>query len=254
MAGTNQANETFAAGNLSDSMVAAAGSDTSHQVATAEADASHSLWKAVYEHPIATGVAVGGTALLVGAAIASRGKIAGLLKGGKNEVILFEDSPFFGSAMKETLEQQGNRVTWVTGADNLKALDAGVATVNGGKHIPVHLERFQAAFVDGDLKGGITGAEVVHRLTAEHVTSVGISSQLGANADMIKEGAIAAGLKPSVFGALVNRDVTVAGILKNPGAVQGQIAGYQARYMADETVGRAASNLLKAAMKKMGVG
>ncbi len=235
-------------------MVAAVGSDTAHQTPTANSESSHSLWQAAYEHPIATGVAVGTTALVVGAAIASRGKIGGLLKGGKSEVILFEDSPFFGSAMKETLEQQGNKVTWVTGADDLKALDAGVATVHGGKHVPVHLERFQAAFVDGDLKGGITGAEVVHRLTAEHVTSVGISSQLGPNADMIKEGAIAAGLKPSVFGALVNKDVTVAGILKNPGAVQGQIEGYQTRYMADETVGRKASDLLKAAMKKMGVG
>lgn len=235
-------------------MVAAAGGDNSAHAANVQAEASQSLWQAAYEHPVATGIAVGGTALLVGAAIASRGKIAGLLKGGKNEVILFEDSPWFGNAMKQTLERQGNRVTWVTGADDLKALDAGVATVHGGKHIPVKLDRFQAAFVDGDLKGGISGAQVVHRLSAERVASVGISSQLSMNAEMLKEGAIAAGVKPSVFGALVNREISVSGMLKSPGTIQGGIDSFQTRYMADETVGRKASGLLMRAMKKFGTG
>jgi len=60
-------------------------------------------------------------------------------------------------------------------------------------------------------------------------------------------------LKPSVFGALVNKDISVAGILKKPGAVQGQIDSYQARYLADHTIGERAGEVLKKAMKKLGI-
>lgn len=253
MAGTHQANEAFSGSSLSGRMVAEAVADNRETTSQGGADGSHSLWQAVYENPGKTALAVGGTALVVGAAIASRGKLAKLLPGAKNDVLLVEDSPFFGTAIKETLERQGNRVTWVTGAEDVNALKAGLATAPNGHVVPVHLERFQAAFVDGDLAGKVTGAQVVERLSAEHVASVGISSQKAMNLEMIKEGAVAAGLKPSVFGALVNKDITVAGILKKPGAVQGQIDSYQARYLADHTIGERAGDLLKEAMKKLGV-
>lgn len=253
VAGTHQANESFSGAMLSDRMVADAGADNVAKSPVETSDASHSLWKSVYEHPAETALVVAGTAVVVGAAIASRGKLAKLLPSAKNDVLLVEDSPYFGTAIKETLEQQGNRVTWVTGAEDLKALKAGMATAPNGQAVPVHLERFRAAFVDGDLAGKVTGAQVVERLTAEHVASVGISSMPTMNAAMIKEGAIAAGLKPSVFGALVNKEISVAGILKKPGAVQGQIDSYQARYLADHTVGERAGEVLKQAMKKMGL-
>ncbi len=251
VAGIHQANESFSAVSLSDQMVADAGADNVERTNAGSADASNSLWKAVYEHPGETALVVGGTALVVGAAIASRGKLAKLLPGAKNDVLLVEDSPFFGTALKETLEKQGNRVTWVTGAEDVNALKAGMVTAPNGSAVPVHLERFQAAFVDGDLAGKVTGAQVVERLTAEHVASVGISSQHGMNAEMLKEGAIAAGLKPSVFGALVNKELTVSGILKKPQAVQGQIDSFQARYLADSKVGKRASDLLTRTMQRL---
>lgn len=252
MAGANQANEAFSHSSLSGQMVAEAVADNVETQPAAAADGSHSLWQAVYENPGKTALAVGGTALVVGAAIASRGKLAKLMPGAKNDVLLVEDSPIFGSAIKETLEKQGNRVTWVTGAKDVKALKAGVVTTPDGSAVPMHFDRFQAAFVDGDLIGNVTGAQVVEKLSAQHVASVGISSQPAMNVEMLKEGAVAAGLKPSVFGALFNREITVAGIFKKPGAVQGQIDDYQARYLADHSIGKRATDLVMRTMNRLG--
>lgn len=252
MTGANQTGEAFS-NSLSSQMVAEAGADNVAKISAEKADASNSLWQAAYENPGTTALVVGGTALAVGAAIASRGKLAKLLPTAKNDVLLVEDSAMFGNAFKETLESQGNRVTWVTGAEDLKALKAGIATGPSGQPVPVHLERYRAAFVDGDLAGKVTGAQVVERLTAQHVASVGISSQPTMNAAMLKEGAIAADLKPSVFGALVNKEISVGGILKDPTAVQGKLDSFRTRFMADSTVGAKASEILKKAMERFGV-
>jgi CheY-like chemotaxis protein len=252
MTGANQTGEAFS-NSLSSQMVAEAGADNVAKISAEKADASNSLWQAAYENPGTTALVVGGTALAVGAAIASRGKLVKLLPTAKNDVLLVEDSAMFGNAFKETLESQGNRVTWVTGAEDLKALKAGIATGPSGQPVPVHLERYRAAFVDGDLAGKVTGAQVVERLTAQHVASVGISSQPTMNAAMLKEGAIAADLKPSVFGALVNKEISVGGILKDPTAVQGKLDSFRTRFMADSTVGAKASEILKKAMERFGV-
>ncbi|HNB24436.1 MAG TPA: hypothetical protein PKZ32_18585 [Candidatus Melainabacteria bacterium] len=253
MAGANLANDAFS-DSLSAKMVADAGADKVAQQAAQNEGAAHSLWQAAYENPGKTALIVGGTALAVGAAIASRGKLAEMIPAMKNRVLVVEDSPFFGPAFKETLEQQGNRVTLITGAEDVAALKSGIVTAPGGKQIPLHLERYQAAFVDGDLVGNVTGAQVVKELSAKHVSSVGMSSQVAPNMEMLKEGAIAAELKPSVFGALVNRDISVRGVLKNPGEVQGKLDSYKRRYFEDSSIGDKASEILKKAMEKLGVG
>lgn len=253
MTGANQASEAFG-GSLSSQMVAEAGADNVAKISAEKADASNSLWQAAYENPGTTALVVGGTALAVGAVIASRGKLAELIPGMKNRVLVVEDSPFFGPAFKETLEAQGNKVDLITGADDVAALKSGVAMAPGGKHIPVHLERYHAAFVDGDLAGNVTGAQVVKELSAKHVSSVGMSSQVAPNLEMLKEGAVAAELKPSVFGALVNRDISVRGVLRKPGEVQGQLESYKTRYFQDNSIGDKASEILKRAMKNLGIG
>ena len=253
MAGSNQASNALD-GSTSARMVADAVADNADSESGAHADASHSLWQAVYENPGKTALLVGGTALVVGAAVASRGKIAELIPGLKNKVLVVEDSPFFGPAFKETLERQRNEVTLITGAEDVAALKSGIVTAPGGKQIPVHLERYQAAFVDGELAGNVTGAQVVKELSAKHVSSVGMSSQIAPNAEMLREGAIAAELKPSVFGALVRKEISVPGILRNPGEVQGQLESYKRRYFIDNSIGDKASEILKRAMERMGVG
>ena len=141
MAGSNQASNALD-GSTSARMVADAVADNADSESGAHADASHSLWQAVYENPGKTALLVGGTALVVGAAVASRGKIAELIPGLKNKVLVVEDSPFFGPAFKETLERQGNKVTLLTGAEDVAALKSGIVTAPGGKQIPVHLERY----------------------------------------------------------------------------------------------------------------
>jgi len=73
------------------------------------------------------------------------------------------------------------------------------------------------------------------------------------NAAMLKEGAIAADLKPSVFGALVNKEVSVKGILKDPAAVQGKLDSFRERFMADSKIGAKASEILKSAMERFGI-
>ena len=262
MAGSHQTNDVFAEVASINHMVAdAVGSNSDGaQLAGADAsasgngaDSSHSLWQAVYEHPGETALIVGGTALAVGAAIATRGRLAKLLPGAKNEVLLVEDSPFFAAAFRETLEAQGNKVTTIAGAENVNALRAGIGLGADGKAVQVPLSRFNAAFVDGDLAGNVTGAQVVERLAAKHISSVGISSQPSMNKEMLEQGAVAAGLKPSVFGALVNKDISVAGVLKKPGTIQGQIDDYQRRYLADRTVGSRAEQIIKDVMKRFGI-
>ncbi|MBX9950468.1 MAG: hypothetical protein K2Y39_14970 [Candidatus Obscuribacterales bacterium] len=253
MAGENQASNALD-GSLSGRMVADAVADNTDNHSASHTDASHSLWQAVYENPGKTALVVGGTALVVGAAVASRGKLAELIPGLKNKVLVVEDSPFFGPAFKETLEQQGNKVTLITGAEDVAALKSGMVMAPGGKQIPVHLERYKAAFVDGELAGNVTGAQVVKELSAKHVTSVGMSSQVAPNLEMLREGAIAAELKPSVFGALVRRDISVPGILRNPGEVQGKLEAYKQRYFLDNSIGDKASEILKKAMDKLGIG
>lgn len=262
MAGSHQTNDVFAEAAAINNMVAdAVGSrGDGAQFAASDgsasgngADSSHSLWKAAYEHPVESALIAGGTALAVGAAIATRGRLAKFLPGAKNEVLLVEDSPFFAAAFKETLEAQGNKVTTIAGAENVNALRAGIGLGVDGKAVQVPLSRFNAAFVDGDLAGGVTGAQVVERLTAKHVSSVGISSQHAMNKEMVEQGAVAAGLKPSVFGALVNKDISVASILKKPGGVQGQIDDYQRRYLADRTVGSRAEEIIREVMKRIGI-
>ncbi|MCC6978995.1 MAG: hypothetical protein IT343_11785 [Candidatus Melainabacteria bacterium] len=263
MAGSHQTNEVFAQAASIDSMFSDAvgssgdGAQFSATDATSSgngtADSSHSLWKAAYDNPGETALIVGGTALAVGAVIASRGRLAKLMPRAKNEVLLVEDSPFFATAFKETLEAQGNKVTAIAGAKDLSSLRAGIGLGLDGKPVQVPLGRFNAAFVDGDLAGNVTGAQVVERLTAKHVSSVGISSQKAMNEEMLQQGAVAAGLKPSVFGALVNKDISVASVLKKPGTIQGQVDDYQRRYLADRTVGERAEQIIKDVMKRIGI-
>lgn len=217
-------------------------------------EASHSLWQEVYENPGKTALAAGCAVLAVGAVIASRGALAKLWPEAKAEVLLVEDSPYFGKAIKDTLERQGNKVTWLSGAEDATALNRGVALGPDGKAVEVHLDRFKAAFVDGDLAGKVTGSQVVDRLTAEHVASVGISTQPAMNNEMLQHGAIAAGMKPSVFGALFRNELTVANVLKEPGTVQGRIDGYQAAYLKDHSIAEGAEAMLKAVMKEKGIG
>ncbi len=247
MTGTNQTGSVFEGGALAQKMVA----DTNANIVQHDSgEGPHSLWQDVYENPGKTALVVGGAALAVAAVIAGKPALAKLLPEGRTEVLLVEDSPYFGKAIKQALEEQGSKVTWLAGAKDTEALKSGMALAPDGHVVSVHLERFKAAFVDGDLTGKVTGADVVEQLSAEHVASVGISSQPVMNKEMLDHGAIAAGLKPSVFGALVNKDVTVAGLLREPGAVQGQIDGYQTAYKADHKIADRASAMLTEAMEE----
>jgi len=102
MAGSNQASNALNE-SLAGRMVSDAVADNADSLSAGQADASHSLWQAVYENPGKTALVVGGSALVVGAVVASRGKIAEFIPGLKNKVLVVEDSPFFGPAFKETL-------------------------------------------------------------------------------------------------------------------------------------------------------
>lgn len=248
MAGFDQTNDTPPS---PESMIPAAFRNVGERHAgkvELEAETS-SLWKDAYENPGKTALIAGGVVLAAGALIYGRGAAARFFANSKDEVLLFEDSPYFGAALKKTLERQGSKVTWLTGAQDLKA---GVGIAPDGHTVALDFKHFKTAFVDGDLTNGLRGADVVGKLTAEKIVSVGISSQNDMNLAMRQSGAVAAGNKAHVFGALFNKDVTVKGVLKAPGAVQAQIDDYAARYLVDRKVATKAEALLKKEISKLG--
>lgn len=210
-----------------------------------------SIWRDAYENPGKTALIVGGVALAAGALIYSRGAVAKFLGRGKEEVLLFEDSAYFGSAIKKSLERQGSKVTWMTG---LKDVKAGVGIAPDGHAVPLNFKHFKSAFVDGDLTDGLAGADVVSRLSMEKIMSVGISSQKSMNLAMRESGAIAAGNKGHVYGALFNRDLKLSSVIKEPGTVQARIDDYAARYHADSSIAKKAEALLKKEISKLGSG
>ena len=139
------------------------------------------LWQDAYSHRegITLGAAaIAGTAIALYAGRDQLIKLvpaaARLLPGAGKEVLLVEDTPFLGKAMKSALESNGERVTWVTGFKSANPLRA--TTLNGPDLI-VKPSRFKVALVDGELTGSkLQGEHVVNALHADGVTSIGTST------------------------------------------------------------------------------
>jgi len=175
------------------------------------------LCKEAYEHPVRTGLIA--TAVAGGAiALAQRGKIAETLSR-KPGVLIIEDTPAMGMAMRDTLQAAGHKVTWVTHVSKLNPLTGVEAS---GAEITIAGNRnFKIALLDGDLgKDVMTGPEIVSSLRRENIVTLGTSTMNDLNLAMKANGAEMAATKPIVFTSMVANQLDLRKALKDPAEVQ----------------------------------
>ncbi len=186
------------------------------------ATAAAAFFQDAYDNPGTTALVVGGTVATIGLIAASRGKLARLMPGGgRDGILLVEDTPFMGKAFKHALEEQGEKVTWFTG---VKKLNPFTGITHEGKEVVVQPNKFKFAFVDGDLKGSIPqGEHVVDALKSSRLTSFGTSSVHQVNESLLRNGATVTGDKPAILSALVNRTIDLRQVVKAPARVQVQM-------------------------------
>jgi len=180
------------------------------------------LFEDAYENPGTTAMVVGGAAATIGLIAASRGRLAKMLPGGgRDGILLVEDTPFMGKAFKHVLEEQGEKVTWFTG---IKKLQPFTGITNDGKELVIQPNKFKFAFVDGELTGSRhQGEHVVDALKSSNLTSFGTSTIRDINLAMRTNGAALTGEKPAVLTALVNRTLDLRLVTSAPAKVQLQM-------------------------------
>lgn len=176
------------------------------------------LFEAAYENPVKTGLAIGAVAAAGALAYASRGRILEKMPWSKPSVLVIEDTPAMGMAIRDVLKAEGHSVTWVTNVKSLKPL---IGTTVEGAEINLARQRFKLALVDGDLgKGVLTGPEIVGTLKGHNIMSIGTSTVESFNIDMLTNGASLAANKAVLFTSLVGKRLDLKAALKAPGAAQ----------------------------------
>jgi CheY-like chemotaxis protein len=196
--------------------------------AAAPSSEPSTLWHDVYSHPGADGLAVVAAVAGAGLLYASRGALGfGLERTG---TLLIEDTPYMGKALKQVLEDQGHKVTWLTGVTKLRPF-TGI-TADGG-NVVVKLGQFDKAFVDSDLKGSpLQGQDIVGTLRARKIFSIGTSSVDDTNELLRANGANVVGNKGVILTALANKiDLTAS--LRAP-ELQARLDGMRTSFMSEE--------------------
>jgi hypothetical protein len=106
------------------------------------------------------------------------------------KVLLLEDLVDAGADIKSAIESAGDfRLVWGLGASEADAstIELIAPDQSGTQHH--QLSDFDIAFVDHELDGHFTGAELVTLLRAAGVVTVGISAKANLNGDMSSAGA-----------------------------------------------------------------
>jgi CheY-like chemotaxis protein len=181
-------------------------------------DAGAALWKEAYDHRGEIAVVAGTVAASALALYAGREQLARLLPAAGKDVLLVEDTPFMGKAMKSALEHNGEHVTWITGVKRAAPL---TGTTIDGTDLVLDPRKFKVALVDGQLDGSyLQGEHIVHALHQDGLTSIGTSTANEVNSVMRANGAELAAPKTTIVAALVNDQLDLARAVSSPGAVQ----------------------------------
>jgi len=174
-------------------------------------DSGKALWQDVYENPGKTAMVAGAVVLGAAALYASRGLFI-------KDVLLVEDTPYMGQAMKSALETNGERVTWITGISSAKPL---TGTTLEGKNLVLDMSRFKIALVDGELVDSeMQGDAVVHALRHDGISSIGTSSVPEINNLMLANGASVAAPKATIVSALVDNSLDLRTAVRTPASEQ----------------------------------
>ncbi|MBS2007483.1 MAG: response regulator [Cyanobacteria bacterium SZAS TMP-1] len=184
-------------------------------------DAGVAFFKDAYEHPSHTAMMAGGVALGAMALYAGRNQIARLLPRAGKEVLLVEDTPFMGKAMKSALETNGERVTWVTGFRGANPL---VGKTLDGRELLINPNKFKVALVDCELKGSyLQGEHVADALRRSGLPSIGTSSVPESNLSLLANGANVAGQKTAILSGLASNKLDLMAAAKTPATLQHQL-------------------------------
>lgn len=211
---------------LTDTKVSLSKSDLiSHESDNHGQSALASMWKEAYEHPVRTGAIAAAAVVAGGAAIALATRRPG--------VLIIEDTPAMGMAMRDTLQAAGHKVTWVTHVSKLNPL-TGIDAA--GKEVAIAGNRkFKLALLDGDLgKDMMTGPEIVGSLRRENIVTLGTSTMADLNLAMKTNGAEMAATKPVVFTSLVAKQLDVRQALRAPAEVQASLDALSAAFRSKE--------------------
>lgn len=177
----------------------------------AQQSALSSLLHEAYEHPVGTGI---GVAAVLGTAAA----LTYASRGRNLNVLIIEDTPMMGMALKDAVVASGHKATWVNTVSKLNPL-TGVD--QAGKEVALSGKRFHLALVDGDLgKGQLTGPEIVPFLKQQNITSIGTSTIASFNKDMLANGAQIAAGKPVIYTSLFGKTFDLKTAVRNPASVQ----------------------------------
>lgn len=210
---------------LTDTKVSLSKSDLiSHESGNHGQSALASMWKEAYEHPVRTG-AIATAVVAGGAALWAATRRPG--------VLIIEDTPAMGMAMRDTLQAAGHKVTWVTHVSKLNPL-TGIDAA--GKEVAIAGNRkFKLALLDGDLgKDMMTGPEIVGSLRRENIVTLGTSTMADLNLAMKTNGAEMAATKPVVFTSLVAKQLDVRQALRAPAEVQASLDALSAKFRSKE--------------------
>lgn len=183
--------------------------ETKPQEETAEADKrgwterAQALFHDAYEHPGKTVAYVaGGAVALSGMALAGKSLLA---RTAAREVLLIEDTPMTGKALKSLLEKEGHNVTWFTG---VKSFHPFTGITPEGKIVVFDPRKFRAALVDGELNDAknkplyLQGVHIVDALSKERLPIIGISTVPAENALLRANGALVSAEKPTALAAI----------------------------------------------------
>lgn len=163
---------------------------------------AQALYNDAYENPGKTAAYVAGGAVALGAA-ALGGKA--LLARSAKEILLVEDTPMTGKALKSLLEKDGHNVTWFTG---VKSFHPFTGITPEGKNVVFDPRKFRAALVDGELNDAknkplyLQGVHIVDALSKERLPVIGISTVPGENALLRANGALVSAEKPTAMAAI----------------------------------------------------
>lgn len=184
-----------------------------------DASEPSSLWRDAYEHKGAIAGAAVGAALVAGVAAVEHtplGRMLGLAK----KVLVIEDTSIFAHCIKKSLLKQGENVTVLKGIESLKPF---VGIAEDGSKQPLNLNKFRAAFVDGNLFGKLNGPDIVPTLHGKRVFTIAMSSEKETNEAMLGLGANMGAQKPVIMQALREDSLRVPQSVKNPFETQGRL-------------------------------
>lgn len=207
------------------------------------------VWQTIKDNPGKTALAVGGAAVVIGLGKYGAARVAEKIW---PRVLIFEESPFMGEAMKAALAKGGFKADIFLGARSLENNIVGITS--SGKDVAVDLARYRFGLLAGGLKGDYHGVDIARRLASEKITTLGLSTSDKMDEAFKLSGASITTNKGTGFAALHQRVFSPRSAIKSPEKVQLALEKFGARLQEDKGLRKASDDALMEAMKKFGIG